>query len=91
MPGHQILEITDFVGSIDASYVIEKDYKINHVDMGHSTLEWDVYHADFLVHALIRRAQVQKKNNLELQSQVQSLKNFISPFINPTARESSSS
>lgn len=89
--GHQILKIVDPVGSIDASNVTEKKYMIIHVDMEPSTIEGDFYHADFLVHALIKRAQEHKKKNLELQSQVQSLKDFISSFINPTTRESSSS
>lgn len=65
--GNQILEI-DSIRSIDACNVTKKDYKINHVDKGAFTLEGDFYHADSLVHALIKRAHVQKKKNLELQS-----------------------
>lgn len=67
------------------------DYKINHVDMGPSTMEGDVYHTDFLVNALIKRVKEQKKENLELQSRVQSLRGFISSIINLVTGASSSS
>lgn len=76
---------------MNASDIIENYYKIIRVDMGPSTLEGDVYHADFSVHALIKRAQEQKKKNPELQSQVHSLKDFISSIINLATREASSS
>lgn len=54
--GHQLLDIVNPIKDMNASDIIEKDYKISHVDMGPSTLEGDVYHADFSVHALIERA-----------------------------------
>lgn len=76
---------------VNKNEIIEADYKISHVDMGPSTLEGDVYHANFSVNALIKRAKEQKKENIELQSQVQSLKGFIASIVNPVTEEASSS
>lgn len=89
--GHQLLEIKNPIRDMKENEIIKNDYKISHVDMGPSTLEGDVYHANFLVNALIRRAKEQKKENLELQAQVQSLKVFISSIVNPITKEASSS
>lgn len=55
--GHQLLEIADPIKDLSENELIEVDYKVTHVDMGPYTFEGDVYHVDYSVNALIKRAK----------------------------------